>query len=246
MEEELQRIGLTKQEAKVYLNTLKLGVAKASNIAQKSQIKREASYYILKALQEKGFISEVIKSGVKYYNAIPPKRILGIIEEEKQKKKEAIKDLIPQLEELQKIAITQPKIEVYEGEQGFKTAISKVTEKPNQLIYAYVPEKLLEVVPYFNVQFRLKRKEKKVKIHVISDDTKQMRELKKNDKKELREMRFNDAIMKNRESAMYILPDALLIVKGNKKEQIGVYIKEPETAKLQKNIFEQIWKLSKS
>ncbi len=246
MEQALQRIGLTKQEAKVYLNTLKLGVAKASNIAQKSQVKREASYYILKSLQEKGFISEVIKSGVKYYSAIPPKRILGIIEEEKQKKKESIKDLIPQLEALQKIAITQPKIEVYEGEQGFKTAISKVTEKPNQLIYAYVPKKLLDVLPYFNVQFRLKRKEKNILLHVISENKKEIQELKKNDKAELRIMRFNDTIMKDRESAMYILPDALLIMKGNAKEQIGIYIKEPETAKIQKSIFEEIWKLSKS
>ena len=127
-----------------------------------------------------------------------------------------------------------------------KTAISKVTEKPNQLIYAYVPKKLLDVLPYFNVQFRLKRKEKNVKLHVIGDDTKELRELKKDNKKELREMRFNDSIMKNMESAMYIMEEGILIMKGNQKEQIGIYIKEPETAKIQKNIFEQIWKLSKS
>lgn len=246
MQEELQQIGLTKQEAKVYLNTLKLGLAKASKIAQKSQVKREGSYYILKTLQEKGFVSEIIKSGVKYYNAIPPKRILEIIKEEKQKEEETIKNLLPELEALQKVAISQPKVEFYEGEQGFKTAISKVTEKPNQLIYAYVPKKLLDVIPYFNYQFRLKRKEKNIKLHVISEDKKEIRELQKEDKKELRVMKVNDAIMKDRESAMYIMEDALLIMRGNSKEQIGIYLKEPETAKIQKAIFEQVWKISKS
>ena len=58
----LEKVGLSKQEAKVYISSLKLGVAKASDIAQKANVKREASYYILRMLQEKGFVSEVIKS----------------------------------------------------------------------------------------------------------------------------------------------------------------------------------------
>lgn len=65
MDLSLEKIGLTKQESAVYISALKLGVAKASEIAQKANVKREACYYTLKLLHERGLISEVIKSGVK-------------------------------------------------------------------------------------------------------------------------------------------------------------------------------------
>ena len=241
----LEKIGLSKQEAKVYLSALKLGVAKASDIAQKAKIKREASYYILKLLEEKGFISEVIKSGVKYYNSIQPKRILEILEEEKQQKTNAIKEILPELDKMQKIAITRPKVEFYEGVEGFKTVVSILVQEKNQVIYCYVPEKILHFLPSFHPQFRRRRKEQNVKIKVITESTEFMHQIKEADKEELRETRFNDGIIQGRGSAFYILSDAILILKANEKEQLGIYIKEEGTARLQKEIFEKVWKDSK-
>jgi len=43
----------------------------------------------------------------------------------------------------------------------------------------------------------------------------------------------------------YFLPRLLLFcINANGKEQLGVYIQEKNTAKLQKNIFELVWKAS--
>ena len=241
----LEKIGLSKQEAKVYINTLKLGIAKASEIAQKSDIKREASYYILKTLQEKGFISEVIKSGVKYYNAVQPKRILEIIEEEKQQKTEFIKDILPDLESLQKIALTRPKIEVYEGLAGLKTVLSLLIQNKNQTIFGYVPEKVIDLLPIFSLQFRKRRKENNIFIKVITEKSKLTEELKKKDKEELREIKFNDSIIKGMDVAVYIQKESIVIIKANEKEQLSIYIKEENVAKLQKSIFMEMWETAK-
>ena len=245
IESSLQKVGLTRQEAAVYLSALKLGVAKASEIARKAGVKREAAYYILKVLQEKGFVSEVIKSGVKHYSAVQPKRIRGIIEEEKQQKTEAINTVLPELEALQKIALERPEIEVYEGVEGFKTIVSKLVEKENEIICCYVPEKILHFLPTFHQQFRRRRREKNVRIRLITERTKYMQDLKKIDKKELRKTRFNDKAMSKIDSAFFILPKAILIIRANEKEQLGVYIKEESIARLQKNVFEQLWAASK-
>lgn len=244
IESSLESIGLNRQEAIVYLSALKLGVAKASQIAQKAGIAREAVYYVLKLLQEKGFISEVIKSGVKHYSAVPPQRILGIIEEEKQQKTEAIQGVLPELEALQKVALVRPQIEVYEGVEGFKTIVAKLVEKEHQEICSYVPEKTLHFLPTFHLQFRRKRKGKNIRVRVITEKTKFMEEIKKKDKEELRETRFNDKLLKNIESAYFILPEAIVMIRATEKEQLGIYVKEEGTAKLQKNIFEQVWKES--
>ncbi|MBI4116858.1 hypothetical protein HY449_03890 [Candidatus Pacearchaeota archaeon] len=246
IEPKLEKIGLSKTEAKTYLSALKLGLAKVSEIGQKAGVKREAAYYILKGLQEKGFIGEMIKSGVKYYSASSPKRILEILEEEKEQKAITIREILPELDSLQKIAITKPKIEFYEGEEGLKTAASIMTQKENQVIYAYVTEKILKFIPYFHPLFRMRRKERKIKLKVITEKTRfTVEEIKKKDKKELRETRFNNEIINSIDSCYYILPEGIIILKANEKEQLGIYIQEPSTAKLQKNIFEQIWNKSK-
>jgi sugar-specific transcriptional regulator TrmB len=242
----LEKIGLTKNEAAVYLSALKLGVAKASDIAYKAKIKREAAYYILKLLEEKGFISEVIKSGVKHYSATKPKRLLEIIEEEKQRKADTIKKILPNLQSLQKIAITKPKIVFYEGTEGLKTVASLMLEKENKEIYCYIPEKILHFIPSFHPKFHRRRREKNVFLKVITEKTKLMKNLKKDDKKDLREIRFNNAIIKGSDSAYYILPDGIVILKANEKEQTGMYIKEKTTAEMQKRIFEMLWRASKA
>src|SRR3989338_5977248 len=204
----LERLGLSRQEASVYISTIKLGLAKASQIAQKAKVKREAVYYILKALQEKGFIGEVIKSGVKHYSATQPKRLINLQEEEKERKVLAIKEILPELESIQKIALERPKIELYEGLEGLKTAANILIQKPNQVIYAYFPEKILNFMPYFHPQFRRKRKELKVKLKVISGKTPfSIENMKGKDKEELRETRFNDSLIKEIDSAYYILED---------------------------------------
>ena len=151
---------------------------------------------------------------------------------------------MPELETLQKTALAHPKIEVYEGVEGFKTIVSKLVEKHKQEIYSYVPEKILHFLPTFHLQFRRRRKENHVKIKVITEKTPFMQGLKIKDKEEFRETRFNN-IMKKIDSAYFILQDAIIVIKTNEKEQLGVYIKEENTAQLQRHIFEQVWMSSK-
>lgn len=245
IESPLEKLGLSKQEVNVYLSSLKLGLAKASQIAQKAKISREATYYVLKMLHEKGFVSEVIKSGVRYYSSIPPERILDIVEEERREKTESIREILPELKALQQTAISSPKIEFYEGVDGFKTVISILLREENQTVYCYVPESILHFLPSLHPQFRRKRREKNVFLRLITERTKTMKQIKKADMQELREIRFNDKVMKDLDVAYYILSEGIIILKGNAKEQLGIYIKEGGIAKLHKNIFEEIWKISK-
>ena len=119
IETSLKQLELSPQEIAVYINTLKLGISKASEIAKKSGIRRSACYYTLSLLGERGLISEVIKSGVKYYSAVPPERLLEIIKEDADKKSQAINEVIDNLKQLQATSIKKPKIEFYEGDEGY-------------------------------------------------------------------------------------------------------------------------------
>ncbi len=244
LEAELEKLGMSKKEALIYLASLKLGLAKASDIAKKAHVGREAVYYLLKLLQQKGYMSEVIKSGVKYYSATQPKTIIEIIDEDRRQKVETVQEILPDLESLQKMALSKPKIEVYEGVDGFKTVVSKLVENEHKTIYGYVSEKTLHFLPTFHLQFRRKRKERRIRVKIITEKSKLTKEMKRRDKKELRETRFNNKVIKSDEGTYFILDDAVVLIKANEKEQLGVYIREESNASLQRKIFEQVWKMS--
>ncbi|MDP4039663.1 MAG: helix-turn-helix domain-containing protein [Candidatus Pacearchaeota archaeon] len=245
IEGNLEELGLSRQEANIYVATLKLGVAKASQIAQKSGIMRGGVYYILKLLKEKGYVNEVIKSGVQYYGAVSPERILDIVEEERNRKKEIMKEIIGDLKEMQQSAIERPLMEIYEGYEGFKTIFSKLIEKPKQEFRCYMSADILNYLPHFHEQFRKRRSQQDIKIRTITERTPVIESIKKLDKKELRETRYNDVLLKNTHILYYILDDAVVIIRANKKEQMAIYIKDENLAQLQKNIFEKEWKQSK-
>jgi len=118
-------------------------------------------------------------------------------------------------------------------------------KKKNQTIPCYVPEKLLHFLPTVHLQFRRRRKEKNVRIKLITEKTKYMKEIKKKDKQELRTTKFYDSIMKNTESALFILPESILIIRANEKEQLGIYIQDKLAAQLQRKNFEVLWKQAK-
>ena len=188
--ESLEEIGLSRQEAQVYLNTIKLGDAKASEIAQKTNLQRGAIYYILKLLKEKGFVSEVTRSGIKYYSAASPNRIFQLIEDERRKKLTLLKEISKELKKLSATSLEKPRIEIYEGEEGFKTIFEKLLEKKNQEWRCYLSSEILEYNPIFHIQFRKRRKNNNISIRTITEKNQKMEEIKKLD-------RENTAIMGN-------------------------------------------------
>jgi sugar-specific transcriptional regulator TrmB len=240
----LEQIGLTKQESEVFIATTKLGVAKASSIAKKCDFGRSAVYYTLSLLKEKGFISEIIQSGVQHYSAATPTRIIEILDEEKEKQKATITDVLDELKEIRTSAIESPKIEFFEGYEGFKTVVSRLLEYDHKDYCCYVSAQILDYLPHFHEQFRKKRAAKGIRIRSISQRNTNIESIKKRDKEELRETRYNEKILKDTNILQYILDDSVMIIRANKKEQSAIHIQNEEFATLQKNIFEEMWKKS--
>ena len=103
----LEDIGLTKSEINVYLALLELGSSSTGKIVDKSGASSSKIYEILDRLMQKGLVSYVVKSGVKYFEAADPNRILDYVNEKESrliKQKEKIKSLIPELELKRKIS----------------------------------------------------------------------------------------------------------------------------------------------
>ena len=94
MEKQLQQIGLTENETKIFLTLLDLGSSLAGIISRKSGIHRRSVYDAIDRLIEKGLIGYIVKNNRKYFEAVNPSILLNLLKE----KEESIKEILPQLE----------------------------------------------------------------------------------------------------------------------------------------------------
>ncbi len=121
---ELKRVGLTDGEIKIYDALLELGETTRTKLAKKSGISPSKIYDVANRLLEKGIISSVKKQGVIHFSAADPERIKDFIErkeEELQKEKHVVDEIMPQL--LLKFQKTKEEsdVEVFYGWEGMKT-----------------------------------------------------------------------------------------------------------------------------
>ncbi|MBW2968446.1 helix-turn-helix domain-containing protein [Candidatus Woesearchaeota archaeon] len=121
----LEEIGLTKSEIKVYLALLELGLSSTGKIVDKSGAASSKIYEVLDRLMQKGLVSYIVKSGVKYFEAADPKRINDYMAEKRkslEEQEKGISDLIPQLELKKKMAELKSEATIYKGVKGAETA----------------------------------------------------------------------------------------------------------------------------
>lgn len=116
LSKELQKIGLSEKEAKVYLASLELGETVIQRIAAKSGISRTTIYDILESLKKKGLVSTIKKNKKLFYYAEAP----DSLEQDLEEKQHILKKAMPELMAMANLVDRKPKIKFYEGLEGIK------------------------------------------------------------------------------------------------------------------------------
>lgn len=127
---ELTELGMSGEEAKVYLAILELGGGYVSTIAKKAGINRVACYHTLGKLLDRGIISSLEKNKVKFF-AVENVKVLVDKQKELLKKTE---NLIPQLSALMNKSAYRPKIQYYEGLNGVKNIFEDTLSTKTELL----------------------------------------------------------------------------------------------------------------
>ena len=83
--EALTCLGLTRCEAKIFLNLLSSGTSTVKMIAEKSNVAREQVYQNLLKLEKIGFVEKIITTPT-HYKAIPLTEALSILFEQRKQK----------------------------------------------------------------------------------------------------------------------------------------------------------------
>jgi len=119
--------GLTKTEAKVYLELARIGETSIGNVIKSSGLHRGTVYNVLNNLAKKGFISFIDKDGKRYYKISGEKIFSNIFEQKKKTIESEEKNLEKLFSEFNRLKTSSAQeVDVFYGTESFKTLFLEV------------------------------------------------------------------------------------------------------------------------
>lgn len=238
----LQDLGLSQEEATVYLTVLELGGSFASVIARKAKIPRVNCYYVLENLRKRGLVTSNIKGSVKFFVAEPPQVLVNQMEQ----KFERAQNMLPELLSVTNIHSFKPIIRSYEGLEGIKTIFDQTLKAESEVLGYTNLEALGELLPDYLPAYTQKLVKRRIKTRFLSpssDHAKQFlkRFYPKNYPEELVEILFVNPKEFKFENQISIFENSVAIMSLNPDELIGMHIESAVYARTQKAIYNLAW-----
>ncbi|MEK6928262.1 MAG: helix-turn-helix domain-containing protein [Nanoarchaeota archaeon] len=243
MEKELQELGLTENESKIYIFLLKQGECTTGPIIKETNIANSRVYESLNSLISKGFVTYNLQKKGKYFQAVSP----SILKEKEEERKSKISSLIPSLINLQNLSKEETKTAIYEGYEGFKTAFKKIIDdcqknETIQILGFSEQQYASKTLRTFIANMNLKSAKKKQKLKVILDQNVKETQGKERKQEKYTEVRY---MPKGYISpiAVDIFQDYVYMFLWEEKPYVFM-IKNKSIAKSFKVYFEFLWKLA--
>lgn len=246
--ENLEKLGLTKGESKVYLTMLKIGKSSIGNIIKISGVSHSKIYDILERLGQKGLISTITEKGKKHFEAKNPNNLNNFLndkEEEIKKEKKLLKSILPGLQDIFNDTGYIQNTEVLLGYKGIKTFLEMILNEVNKDDIYYilgVPKKTDYFSEGYFKEWYDKIEKKGVTCKILYNP--EMLELAKKRKKSKKRIIKIMPTGSDTTSGINIINDWVAIhIFG--ENPACIVIKNREVAKTYKNYFNIIWNSSK-
>lgn len=229
----LTNLGLSPNEAKIYLAALESGSASAQRIAQKARIKRTTAYSVLETMVKKDFILKTDKEGKAKYLAQNPKDLA----ERFKTYQKSFENVLPELEAIHNKKEVKPKVLFFEDTEGIlKVYEDTLKEKPQEILEFNTSE-IFKAFGTFPLDYVEERKKKDIRALRICPDDEKYREHAKLDKEELSETK----LIKNFDIPVEINIYNNKVAFMSYADKIGLIIESEGIAKSMKKIYELLW-----
>jgi sugar-specific transcriptional regulator TrmB len=243
MFEKLKHLGLSENEAKVYMAMLELGPSVVVEIARKSQINRPTTYVQIESLKGKGLVSAQIKGKKQYFSAESPDKLELLIDNELktvEDKKSELNNYLPDLLNLFNTSGQRPHVKFFEGKEGVLALLKEFLKTDDTPICGITSlDNIFEVFPEFENTYIKKRVQKKIPSRTIYT-SKKGAILKESDKLSLRESKYVEPGKLPLGIDITILKDKVAVI-ALKGKISGTLIEHREVADSFRAIFELVW-----
>ncbi len=239
-EQRLQDMGLSDQEASIYVALLKSGGLPASTVAKEVGIRRTTAYSSLKGLAQKGFVEVFVKRGRQIFIAEKPQNIAGYFE----KKLKAFTEGIPLFESLEKKTLQMSGLRFIETIDELKKFYTGILREYRHKSYSAMGNSNAwqGLDPDFFIQFRKDRAAAGIHTQLLlsADST----ETNPKENNLLREVKFLPKKYSFK-STIDIFDDKILIVSPD-QTSLAVVIAVPAMVDIFKSTFQLVWDFAPS
>jgi len=233
VQKSLERMGLSGNEARVYLALLKIGSSTAGRISKDAQINRTTTYDAIKRLLEKGLVSYVVKTNRKWFEAENPKMLIDFIKE----KEKDVQDIVPDLQKIFEQPKEKHNVTLYYGYKGIRSVFQDIIRErePNYVMDS--EGQFTDRMPFFAKYFIKQVEKNKIKIKHLVRQGVDIHPSKTTEVKYVTKKIQSDAVVN-------IYGDKVAIVIWTEPPE-AVIIKNKTVADSFRDYFEIIWKNAK-
>jgi len=225
MIEQLQELGLSNTESKIYLAMLEIGKSGAGEITKKSKVNRTNVYDALERLIKRLF------------EAVNPKRFQEILESKQESLKKTIEELKSKFNKTQK----DEDASVFRGKEGIKSIFEDVINEKKDLFAYGAESRFKEMFPFYQKHWNDQRAKLKINVKMIYNE--KVKSGKKQEDLKLLDMKFLPETY-DFPSMVMIYADKVVTVVWL-EEPFAFMIKSKEAVKSNMNFFDLLWKIAK-
>lgn len=249
IEEMMGKIGVVKQETRVYLALLELQESRTGKLCNYSNVPSSKIYKILDSLIKKGLVNYKVKNNIRIFIPSSPEILSELFKEKQKKLEEERKVVLNLISQLKKKEAKEVKEEpysnykYYESFMGIKSMWNELISKgEGDIIKVYTGkrESYERLLGFYDELHKIRLK-KKIKSRIIfpMQDRKQGLKRKKLPLTEVRYMKLNNL------SEWGVFGDFLFLMYITKKIPRAFLIKDLTFFQTFEQVFDQIWKIAK-
>ena len=230
----LEKSGLTRIEAKVYLALLQNGSQSAGAITKTSGVHRRTVYDAISRLIEKGLISYIRAGNTKVYQAAHPERLLELLKDQE----EFLSKELPELEQLYDTQPGRHETVFFRGKKGLKTLFDDQLKSGQTVLMLGATPAAVETLKFYFPQHDRMRQEKKIDVKLLFDQrAKGAQYIKGIARAEARMIKTQTP----QDVVTCIYGDSVAIITFSEKP-FGILIREQAVAEQYRNYFDILWK----
>ena len=230
-------LGLTKQEAQVYLAALELGEATVQELARKSDVKRTSIYNFIDKLKDRQILLETKRKRRSLFSAANPHQLLEL----GRMKLGELENAMPQLLAINNRSLHKPRVTFHEGVEGIKEVYNDMLNH-KQPIICWSDQKHMwptlgkEYCEYFPPE----RARRGIPLRMIATDTQENRSYAKKDRELARETKFISADNDLR-TEINIYGNKVILTSFRSSPAFAVLIEDQNIATTMRVTWKELW-----
>lgn len=240
----LEKAGLAENEISIYTILLNDGEMPAKELKEKSGLKHGIAYYVMDKLQEHGLIEKVKQGRTSIYRATHPLNLRNFMHGKQEELNETTREvdaLIPNLASQFVLNSSQPGIEMFEGEEGFRRALFHSLETENEILTFSNSQVAETMAGDLESEYIAARKRKKIKKRMILEDSAESRAFQKEHTNEYTQVKLLDEKKYPVSLGVEIYDETVTFLTAKNGNLVAFSLQHPDVAEYHRSVFEFFW-----